>query len=389
MTTSSKLRIAVIAGELSGDRYGAALVTELRGIRAVEIVALGGPALNATADHYVGDSTANTAVGLRSVRGMKSTFKLFDSIVNYLKQWPVDQAIIIDFPHYNFEIARRLRALNIPITTLITPNFWIWNDLKSARKIANYSQQIFAIFPPEYQMYCQINANVKYFGNPIVDLVPPVHYRQLGPYPGDGTDQPITIGLFPGSRRAELNLLLRPLLQIAHALHQRSTRFRFVLPVARPELFPLVAAAVRRRPVSELTVTDSLDRDAVAQLDFAIAATGTLTLELIMNRIPMVILGALPTLSYWVAQYILQLKVPYCGLPNLIAGEKKIPEFMQQHIVPADVADCVFEQMTPDKQAQQQAHYTQLIEMLKPNDESRVLTKMATAILEASPGSNR
>ncbi len=373
-------RLLVIAGELSGDRYAAALVAELRKAGPVEIMAIGGPQLHGVSDRFLGDCTGFASVGVRSMTNMRSIFKVFDVMDAAVAQSPVRQAIIVDFPHYNFEIARRLKKKKIPITTVITPNFWIWNDRRAAKKIAHYSDKIVTIFPGEYKLYQSIGATAAYFGNPLVDWMPPLPAGVQRPHLNDGTDRPIRVGLFPGSRTAELKLLLRPTIEAAAVLAGRSPRFEFVVPMARDEFKSWVDQESARAQLSAVTLVPPLSAAQMADLDFAVCATGTMTLELALNRVPMVVLGALSPLSFWLATRILRIKIPFCGLPNLVAGHQVVPEFMQSGIQPIPMADAVCHQLMPEAQEVQQAHYSELIDILRGESTASVVSQIASWI---------
>jgi len=381
---TSPKRWVIIAGELSGDRYGAALVRAIRDRESVTVTAIGGPQLKTVADFFLSDCTDHAAVGLRSIRSTRALFKVFDDLEAHIVSSPVDRAIIIDFPRYNFEIARRLKAHKIPIVTVITPNFWIWNDRRSARRIARYSDQIVTIFPAEYDLYRSIGATVAYFGNPLVDLMPPKPERPIGPHLGDGTQVPIRIGLFPGSRTAELKLLLRATVDAAARLARQSPRFQFVMPIARDDFRPWIEQECIRVGLSSIQIVRPLDSEGMRQVDVAVCATGTMTLELVLNRVPAVVLGALAPVSYWIATRILRIKLPFCGLPNLVAGRQIVPELMQSAIQPEAIAAAVIAQLAPDAQRDQQRRYSDLISILQGNSSGSVINRIADWITNRS-----
>jgi lipid-A-disaccharide synthase len=378
---SNPLRLLVVAGELSGDRYAAALVQEIKATTSCEILSIGGPLLKSVSDLFIGDCTAYTAVGLRSVINARPIFKVFDYMEWVVSDAPVDYAIIVDFPHYNFEIARRLNKKNIPIITMITPNFWIWNDQKSARKIAAYSTKIVTIFPPEHQLYQSIGATVGYFGNPLIDLVPPRTGRTRRPHLLDGTTAPIRVGLFPGSRLAELKLLLRKTLATASELSARSPRFEFILPIARDDFKAYVEREIHRNHHVCVSIVPPLSPGQMDEIDIAICATGTMTLELVLNRVPMVVLGALSPLSFWIATCILRIKISFCALPNLVAGWRVVPEFMQSAIRPTPVADAVCQLLRPADQEAQQQKYSEFIRILGGDSGQKIIPQIAQWIL--------
>ncbi|NBV42695.1 hypothetical protein EBR96_08010 [bacterium] len=374
-------RLLIIAGELSGDRYGALLARQIRAIASVHIIAIGGPMLQAHADEFIDDVTAQSAVGLfERVSGRSAIRRMLNRLNHYLDHSSIDQAVIIDFPHTHFDVAKILSKHQIPIDTYITPNFWIWKDLKKARRIADYSRKIITIVPPEYALYQPISKNALYLGHPIIDICPPSLPRICGPYLNDGTHNPIRIGLFPGSRQAELNLLLRPMLKCAAALARRSSRFAFIIAVPRPEFAGCITSEIRREGVSNVTVCTDGAAQIMSQIDGVICATGTMTLEVILNRLPLVILGALAPLTYFIARHVLRLPMPYAGLPNIIAQRVIAPEFIQYDIRPDRVADALITQLTPDEFDRTQVRYNEFIELIQSGN-GLVTSRVAAEII--------
>ena len=166
-------RILLVSGELSGDLYQAALSRELkRQNQKLEIVGVGGDPIASVVDTHIVNTTGNSAIGLKGAIFQRSFFKKIEAgIMAYAKENKVDKAIIIDFQHHNFALAKLLQNLNIPIYTFITPNFWLWKDKKQGQKLADYSRKVITITNREYEFYKSITDRVVYLGHPLFSML--------------------------------------------------------------------------------------------------------------------------------------------------------------------------------------------------------------------------
>ena len=148
------MSILILAGEMSGDRYGAELAKAIKKISPKsKIISAGGENLEKISDKFIANITTHSAIGLQSkIQGL-FTYRLFYKLLNKaLLNHAFEAAVIIDFQHHNFKIATYLQKYNIPILTFITPNFWLYKDTKKMTRLARYSQEIVCIFKKEKSM---------------------------------------------------------------------------------------------------------------------------------------------------------------------------------------------------------------------------------------------
>ncbi|MGE4169518.1 MAG: lipid-A-disaccharide synthase [Candidatus Margulisiibacteriota bacterium] len=333
--------LLLIAGELSGDRYGAALAVRLKTLDpTLHLTASGGPQLQAVADVFLDNIAHESAVGLKEQLWKRSVYtRFYDRLKTHLQTHKPDQAVIVDFPHHNEAIAAILKAAGIPIVTYITPHFWIWKDLKKAKKLVGYSDTIITIFEPEYRFYKTHfpTADVRYFGHPLVAMVQPS--------PSEWKGRQLT--LFPGSRQQELDLLLKPMLSTAKAFLNRHPDVNCTLAVSDPAFEVTLSKAIEAMGLPISLYRESDKAPLLSRSDWVLCASGSTTLEVLLYRKPMVILGALPPLTYFVAKYLLRIHIPWVSLPNIVAGHQAIPEFVQR-FNPQKIADTLgsFSEMT-------------------------------------------
>lgn len=334
--------LLIVAGEVSGDLYGATLAQALKkNSPDLTLFGVGGDLLKRACHHFIYETAYSHAVGLKGILGLNFGSPLLRTLEQFLKTTTIDRVVIIDFQHQNFALAKLFQRYKIPITTFITPNFWIWNDRRQAQRIAKYSDQIITIFEREFQLYRPLHPKVYYFGHPLVDIV---HSEKQGlallkPLGSRRNNKNIT--LFPGSRAQEITLLFPTMLKTAELLQKQHPHFHFHLAISTSRLRPMIDDCLKKHPNLKLRIWTT-DKPALFQdTDMLMCASGSATLEALLYQVPMVIFCALPPLTYWAAKYILRLKIPHISLPNIIARAHVVPEKVQSEIQAEPIASDI------------------------------------------------
>jgi lipid-A-disaccharide synthase len=261
---------------------------------------------------------------------------LFKAYQKVKKAWDYhkpDLLILIDYPDMNLRLAKAAHQENIPVLYYISPQVWAWRSGR-VKHIARYVDRMAVILPFEVDFYQSHGVRVEFVGHPLLDRLPNGNPGGQAPPPDllSGTAQ---IGLFPGSRPAEVEAILPTMLETAARLTQHfGPRFRFVIPVAGTlETAPFLEKIrpYQDRGVSlELSSGDS--QKTLGSCHLAIVASGTVTLEAALLGIPILIMYKVSPVNYWIARHLIH--IPYVGLVNWVAGEKIIPEYIQEEAVP-------------------------------------------------------
>ena len=321
------MKTLVIAGEHSGDRYGAELLKALKSQRPdLRCFGVGGDAIQAEVSfllHKMGDKNI---VGVGALVQRFSTHKsLYQKLKLFLEAQVIDFAVIVDFQHHNAHIAKILRAFNIPIYTYITPNFWLYKDRRQAKKVLSYSKKIITIFEKEYLFYKQFSPYVYYFGHPLPALKS--NRKPANPFKGKGPK----LGVFPGSREQELCFYLDKMLQVIKGVQKTVPALQVQLALTsdrfKSEIDSKINAYGLEKSVKFWTGKPS---SLLHHSDTVLCASGSTTLEAILYKTPQVIFAALSPLTYFLAKHVLRIKMPYVALPNIIAGKEVAPEFVQE-----------------------------------------------------------
>jgi lipid-A-disaccharide synthase len=329
------VRLLLSCGEPSGDLYAAALTRELRALDPAAVVAgLGGPALAAAGGVLIDDYRGLAVTGLtEAIAKVPRSYATIRRLTRAARLDRPDALVVIDFPDFNFPLARRVKRLGIPVIYYISPQIWAWRAgrLKTIREIAD---RVLVIFPFEEAIYRDAGVPVEFVGHPLVDLAKAsaprnVFLRAHGLSP----DAP-TIAMLPGSRANEVGRILPDLLAAARLIASRVPGTQVLLARA-PNLDDHLFAALRdgAPPITSIEG----DTDAIlASADVALTASGTATVQTALHNTPMVIVYRLSPMTYRIGRRLV--KVDAVGMVNLIAGRTIVPELIQEAFTPEAVA---------------------------------------------------
>lgn len=369
-------RWLAIAGERSSDQMASAIMQHISQHADVSWVVLGGSHMAQHATTCLGVTVDVSSVGIiESLTGRRRLTQLCHQLDAYLSTHSLDRAIIFDFPHYHRLFAKVLQRHHVPIDTVITPHFWMWNDRKRGQELIQYSQRIITIFKREYEWYQSLGATPIFVGHPLLDRIEPAVPRRPTQW---GDMAPHSIGIFPGSRPNEIKRLLPTCLRMLTRLSPH-WHTHVMVPI---EHHSWVQPMIDQAQIAGGASVSLHHASPSTSLDVAVVATGTMSLELILNRIPIVVIGALHPLSYWIATRILRLSLPFIGLPNLILGHRWVTELAQFDLTPSHLADALCHLLTPLEWDRIQAAYPSFISYL---GQAPVVSQMSQVILEAFP----
>lgn len=332
------LEVFLSAGEASGDLHGAELVRSLRSMAPeARITCLGGPRLREAGARVLVENRDIAVVGLFEVaRHLRTIQAAWRTIRSHLTASPPHVLVLVDFPDFNFLLARLARRLGIRVFYYISPQVWAWRSGR-VRTLKRCVDRMAVILPFEAAFYAKRGMRVDYVGHPLLDVLagaPSVEeaQRRYRPHEADRV-----VGLLPGSRAGEVRALLPLLLDAAERIRAHLPGVFFLLPVA-PSLDPAaIEREVRQRrlPV-RLVIGDSYG--AMRASDLLITASGTVTLEAAILGAPMIITYRVSQLSYATGRRLI--KVHCVGLPNLIAGRIVAPELLQRDARPERLAQA-------------------------------------------------
>ena len=344
MMAGRPLRIAMVAGEPSGDLLGSHLVAALQAHAPdAKFFGIGGPKMMQRGfdSWYSMDKLA--------VRGYAEVLKHLPELLRLrrdLKQRlladPPDIFIGVDAPDFNLALERDLKAAGTKAAHFISPSIWAWRGGR-IKKIVKAVDLMLCLFPFEPALYAGRGIKVGYVGHPLADVIPrtinrQAHRERLG-ITGDGP----VVALLPGSRQSELQFMADTYVQTAALLYERLPDVNLLVPLATRETRLLFESALYRAGLANLPVRMLFGhaQDAMGAADVALIASGTATLEGALMKCPMVITYKMAKASYWLMKRMGY--QPYVGLPNILAGELLAPEILQEQATPAALADALLD----------------------------------------------
>jgi len=329
------MRIMISCGEPSGDLYAGALVSEILSREpSADVFGFGGRQLAAAGTRLVGDFQGLSVTGLtEALRVLPRSYAMLRRLVAAARATRPDVFVAIDFPDFNFRLMAALHRLGIPIVYYISPQLWAWRAGRM-RTMKRFVDRVLVIFPFEEALYRREGVPVEFVGHPLIDLVGVKAPRAaLLREHGLVADAP-TVALLPGSRPNELRRIVPDMAASLPLIRARVSGVQFIVAAApnpHDELFaPLLGAS---GPVLVRERTD----DVLAASDVVITASGTATVQAALHERPMVVVYRLSPLTYRIGKPFV--RVDTYAMANLVAGERIVPELIQDDFTPARVAD--------------------------------------------------
>jgi len=319
-------RILIVAGEASGDLHGAHLAKAIAAQDAsAQLVGIGGPGMRAAGVTMIPGVPQLDLVGLFGLSAVRAIIQRVLAVRRVLKAEPWDLVVFIDNPGLNMRLARLAKAAGRRVLYYIAPQIWAWRPGRM-QWIQERVDHVVVILPFEPDLYRRAGVRCTFVGHPLLDSVAPAYDRAAlrRRFNLDGS-APV-IGLFPGSRVAEIRMLLPVLLETAAMLLKRDPKTQFILAQASSIDDNLLQDYLRRSPVAVRVVKEQAS-EAMAVSDLLLVASGTATLQAAVVGTPMILLYKTTLLTYWIAWCVIRVK--WIGLVNLVAGRSVVPELIQ------------------------------------------------------------
>lgn len=367
------MRIALAAGELSGDRLGAALMQAIRQRHPnVTFEGVAGPQMREAGCKALLHAEQLAVMGLVEVAGqLPRLLSLRRRLRRALLDNPPQVFVGIDAPDFNLGLERHLKRRGISTVHWVSPSVWAWRGYR-ARRINRSVDVMLTLFPFETEFYARHDIPAVCTGHPLADDIGAPVTAEQGRAVLNLDPQTRCVALLPGSRSTEVKRLLPAFLGAAALLRGALPDLQFVLPVASPCLLPVIRQALQQSGHSELPVTllDSSARQAMQAADAVLLASGTATLECLLLERPMVVAYRMHPLSFYLVRRLLQ--VPHVSLPNNLLGTAQVPEFLQRDANPQQLADAILELLeNPATAARQIAPFHTVHAQLRQNAADR------------------
>lgn len=375
------MRVALVAGETSGDLLGAGLIRAISRVAPdTKFEGVAGPEMAAAGCRVLEQAEALAVFGLiEPLARIPALLRLRGSLVRRWTDQPPDVFVGIDAPDFNLGLAARLKSAGIPTVHYVCPSVWAWRQGRVG-KIAAAVDKVLCLLPFERSFLQDHGIAADFVGHPLADKTPAVIDTAAARTALGVTGSPV-IAVLPGSRMSEVSRLGPVFVATAARIESRHPNLQFIAPMATPQIRASFERMLQRAGSGRFILTDGGAETVISAADIVLLASGTATLQTALLGRPMVVAYRLATLTYAIAQALDLVKVPYVSLPNLLTDEPLVPEFIQHEATPENLAAALDDLLTdPDRRARIASEFQSLRGLLACDADTRA----ASAVIETA-----
>jgi lipid-A-disaccharide synthase len=375
-------RIAMVAGEASGDQLGAHLIAALQARRpGLHFGGIGGPRMAALGfDAAVPMEKLAVRGYTEALLHYREIMRIRRTLGDRLLENPPGLFIGVDASDFNLALERRLKDAGVPTMHYVSPSVWAWRRWR-VHRVARSATRLLAMFPFEPPLYEKTGLPVTYVGHPLADIIPLDVDKAAARAQLRLPARKLIVALLPGSRRSELKYMADVFVLAAHRLRQEVAEVHFVCPLATRQTRDMFEATLHAHGRADLPLTLMFghSHEALAAADLALVASGTATLEAALFKTPMVITYRQSPLSWALQRRMLYL--PYVGMPNILAGERLVPELLQDEATPAALSAALLALLRDtSRQRQQVARFREFHELLRQDTGQKAAEAVLTVL---------
>jgi lipid-A-disaccharide synthase len=379
---ASAPRIALVAGEASGDLLGAGLVAAIRERHPDAVFAgVGGDAMRAAGVEAWHDASELAVMGLAEVLAhLPRLLRLRRALRERVLAWKPDVFVGIDAPDFNLGLERWLKRRGVRTVHYVSPSVWAWRESRAA-KIGASADRVLCLFPMEPAIYARHGVDARFVGHPLADAIALEPDRGAARAArGIPVHAPV-LAVLPGSRLGEIERMLPAFLEAAVLVARDVDDLQLLVPAANAECRAAIEGLLSRSPfpVPRPLLLDGRAQQAMVAADVVMLASGTAALEAMLCKRPMVVGHRIASSTYRLVKALGLLKSRFVSLPNVLAGEALVPELLQDDCTPPKLAAAVLAWFRePEAVAALRPRFRAIHETLRRNASARA----AEAVLE-------
>ncbi len=330
--------LLVIAGEDSGDMHAGDVIRALKAKRPdLTLWGIGGDRLRAEGMELLHDTREMDVMGFVEVFKRYPFFKrTLKEVLSEADRRKPNAALLVDYPGFNLRLARELKKRGIKVLYYVCPQVWAWNRGRIP-KMAEIIDRLMVIFPFEVDVFKDVDLKADFVGHPMVDELRDFRTKNPETLPWNGSKK---IALLPGSRTQEIIHILPRLLEAAQLMENSRPDISFLIPVPdrRTAMVEAILQKAHKAP-RNVSILAGRAREVLKQADAAFVASGTATLEAALLCCPTVLVYRGSFLNYLFAKALI--RIPWLGIANIVSGREIMPERIQQHMRPIELAATI------------------------------------------------
>lgn len=363
------MKIAIVAGEVSGDILGARLIQALKAYYPdAQFEGIAGPEMQAQGCDSLFEMDRLSVMGFTEVIGrLRELMSIRKSLLQRWTQDPPDVFIGVDAPDFNIWLEQRLHAQATPSVHYVSPSIWAWRQSRVKKFVGNLDLML-ALFPFEVDFYKQHQVPVAFVGHPLADEIPLENDKHQARQALDLASEPFTLAVLPGSRSGEIQRIGPDFLLGLKTIHQNHPEWQLVCPLVNDKIAVQFKALHQElAPEVPMTWVSGQSRTVMKAADQILMASGTAVLEGMLVGRPMVAAYRVAALTGWIIQRLGMIKSPFYTLPNNLANQRLVPELIQQELTVEAVITEVETQFsqTSEQKAQVLRRFSEIHKILK------------------------
>lgn len=336
------IRIAMVAGEASGDLLASHLIRAIRAhLPDAQFFGIGGPKMQAEGFELLWPCELLAVHGyVDALKRYRELSGLRKSLLARIRRERPDAFIGVDAPDFNLWLEGKVKAAGMPAIHFVSPSIWAWRGGR-IRKIARSVSHMLCLFPFEPPLYEKAGVPVTYVGHPLADVLPLAPNRLQARETLNLREDATVLAMLPGSRQSEVRNLADIFIATARLLHQRRPELLFLVPLATRQTRQLFDEAIYRNQAADLPIRMLYGHavDAMTAADAVLVASGTASLEAALLKRPMVITYRMGKWQYRLMKRLAYL--PWVGLPNILCQDSLVPELLQDDATPQKLAEAL------------------------------------------------
>jgi lipid-A-disaccharide synthase len=377
---SDHIHIGIVVGEASGDILGAALMQELRKhFPTAEFSGIGGPRMLEQGFHSYFPQDRLAVMGLiEPLKRLPELLRIRKFLREHFIANPPSVFIGIDSPDFTISLEASLKEQGIKTVHYVSPSVWAWRQ-KRVLKIAHAVDLMLTLLPFEAKFYHEHNVPVEFVGHHLADEIPlfvdKIAARKALGLPEEGR----IVALLPGSRSSEVERMGELFLRTAVYCLEQDPSLQFIVPAASPDRYRQLHIELNDYVDFPIELLNGHSHDAIAAADVVLLASGTVTLEALLLKKPMVVAYKMAPLTFKILSWLV--KTPWVSLPNLLAQKMLVPELLQNNATPEALSAAVMNYFeNPEEAIALSETFAQMHAELKRNASARAAEAVAQLI---------